>query len=233
MKKKANLLYMKNMYLILVVLAACTSTPKKSERQKLFQDKQEKLAAQPSAPLKGKFLDYIYEIRPDHKQAGYSIETWYLNDGYAFGTGPYDGWKIEFFLFRGKTKDLVFTQNSGYEVDEKRRLYGFELEVYSFETKKMKKLALNEVLPLAEIDRLYSQKTKSLKHLPEYKDWDFYKYMPLPEVGTTIDIKVCKANIEEPFMNQNFCTTIGRLKWNKTTFILEATKTHTITEQAI
>jgi hypothetical protein len=224
---------MKYLYIIIVILAACTSNPSKSERQKRFDAKQETVAAKSKAPVKGKFLDYIYQIRPDHKQPGYSIETWWLKDGYAFGSGPYDGWRIEFFLFRGQSKDIVFTQQSGYEVDEKRRLYGFELLAYSFENKKMTALKLDEVLPLKEIENLYNQKISSLKLKAEYKDWHFYKFMPLPEVGTNIDIKVCKANVEEPFIHQNFCTTIGKLKWDKSAFTLEATKTHIITEQDI
>ncbi len=224
-----------NLFSLLILSACSTSssstavsqnnqTPSKSSdsRLKLIDTKRKELSVT-AGPLKGRFLDYIYLIQPDHKQEGYSISAAYLSDGYAYGSGPYDGWFVEFFLFRGTNNDLVLKQMSGYEVDEKKLVYGFQIEPYSFQNGKMKKIPIQSVLPIKEIDLLFQKQLDNLKSNQSINTtgWTYYKLLRLPIKGTSSVLKVCSENPEPPFSISVKCASVGTLLWNKAKFTLE------------
>lgn len=191
-----------------------------------FIEKQRIEAQRDSTPLKGQFLDYIYTIQPDHKAEGYFISTKQLNDGYAYGGGPYDGVFFSFYLFRGTNKDLVFKQMDGYGVDEKQKIYGHSIQPFYFKNSKLeKKPSLKEVLPLDKIEHLFNTQTNAIKKnslgKKYYIDWTFYRLLTLPIEGTTISLHVCKLSPEPPFSIDTECLQVGHLDWDKEKFTLK------------
>ena len=179
---------------------------------------QKKAVEKGATPLKGKFLDYIFKIQPDHKQPGYFISTNNLNNGYAYGAGPYDGAFIQFFLFRGNDADFVIRHSTGYEIPESKQKYGAEIEIYQFKEKQMTSKKISEVWPVKQIDDLFSEQNKKLKSQNEYKDWAFHKLIRLPIKGTTSLLKLCEKLPDPPFSTETSCVTIGELTWDKATF---------------
>lgn len=176
---------------------------------------------QNSIPLKGRFLDYIFMIRPDHKKKNYSIDTTQLADGYAFGSGPYDGWLVEFFLFRGRNKDIVFEQISGYEVDEKDKIYGLKITPYIFEGMNKSKAKIGNILPLKLIEKLFSDQIKILKTDVRFGNrWKYYKHIKFPMRGTNVELKICNIDENSTIAPETECVLVGVLKWNKSKFNL-------------
>lgn len=225
-------------------LMACASKQKNAEsksntvaavdssRPILVKEKKNELDLNTAqSPVKGKFLDYIYEIQPDHKQPGYTISRRYLNNGYAHGSGPYDGWLVEFFLFRGNNKDYVVKQTTGWEVKDADKKYGALLEVFQFENKKKTALKLGQVWPVDAIDALYEKQINALK--AKKADWNFHRLVRLPVEGTTTLFKVCEKLPEPPFATETDCATIGQLRWNKEKFELKPVNTFDITKETI
>lgn len=196
-----------------------------------------KRAALPaSTPAKGRFLDYIYQIEPDHKKEGYSISTAQLNDGYAYGSGPYDGWFLEFFLFRGKSFDLVFRQVTGYEVPDADQPYGAKIEPFLFtggQVQTMKKVSLDTVLPLQKTDALFTRETEKLKSKPQFAGWKFHRLLKLPIQGTTVLLKACQMSPEPPFLTETSCVTLAELRWNKIKFELRPLRSNKLTTEGI
>ncbi len=227
----------------MVFLTNCTSAQKNSisEMPAKSQDKQtkpiEKLKAKlPNKvePLKGKFLDYAYLIRPDHKEPGYSINTFWLSDGYAYGEGPYDGYLIELFLFRGKDRDLVLEQISREGLAEgKDFTFGYEINPYIFTSNKMKKTTLSQVFPIQKMEKLYASQIEKMKLKEEFKnsekEWNYFKLIRLPLKGTTIDLKVCRE--EGIYINNSPCALIGQLAWDKSKFNLKPVNTFEISKE--
>ncbi len=167
--------------------------------------------------LKGKFLNYIYAISPEHKKPGYNVVGDYLHEGYAYTEGPYDGAFFEFFLFRGKGKDLVFERASGYEIQ--RMQYGFEHTAFWFRDGKKTKAKLQDVLPTREMDRIF---TAGKKHTgPEWKN---YRVLELPKVGTTARLELCKDEPDPPFLTETPCLKVGELSWDKEKFTAKPIK---------
>lgn len=220
---------------VTVLFVACGSkTVEKEEvkRPTLVEVKKKAMVTDP-APVKGKFLDYIFMISPDHKKEGYSINKTKLNEGYAYGRGPYDGWFIEFFLFRGADSDIVFEQVSGYEVNDKNKFHGFQITPYVFRDMKKSKAKVSDIFPVVFIDELYEKQIASMKQSARFKDWQFYELIKLPVKGTTVDLKVCKFNPEPPFATDTSCALIGQLKWNKLTFELAPTEGFVLSKEVI
>ncbi len=223
------------LFLLVIFISGCSSSSKDKTSDQLTKmaEKKPNLVEQKKkdlpdkvVPLKGKFLDYVNLISPEHKARGYSINTYWLGDGYAYGEGPYDGWMLEFFLFRGKSKDLVFSQRSGYETDLKNSLYGYEITPYFFKNNKMTKAELKDVFPIKKIEQLFDKQTKMFKSVTDLthseREWKFFKLMRLPLKGTTIELKICRDEIEPPFEADSPCALVGVLKWNKSNFRLES-----------
>ncbi len=176
-------------------------------------------------PAKGKFLDYIYQIRPDHKQNGYAISTAKLNNGYAYGSGPYDGAFVEFFLFRGTNSDLVIMQTTGYEVPEGQK-YGADLQFFTFKNNKMTKSDITKMWPVKNIDKLFDKQIEKLKKQKDIdvQEWAYTRLVRLPIEGTTLQLKVCQMAAEPPFATQTKCLTVGTLLWNKEKFTVKESK---------
>lgn len=182
---------------------------------------------------KGKFLDYIYLIQPDHKQEGYWISTDTLSKGYAHATGPYDGVFYQFFLFRGKQADLVFKQTTGYETKENEMLYGSRFEAFTFPDGKLNSVEIGSVLPLEDMEAVFTRQIEKLKQDESKKSWALYKLLRMPEEGTDVDLKVCRDKPEPPFATETLCVTVGRLKWNKQKFIMFETNKFPQTDETI
>lgn len=204
----------------------------KEVRPTLVSEKK-KSVKKASAPLKGKFLDYIFQIQPDHKQPGYSISTDTLNNGYAYGSGPYDGWFVEFFLFRGNGSDFVIRQTTGPEVENAEQTYGAKIEIYQFVQNKMSAKKLDSVWPVKQIDELFLKATEKLKTQAGYENWAFHKLVRLPIQGTTSLLKLCQKSPEPPFATETSCVTIGELVWNKKSFKAKASPQATPSNESI
>lgn len=236
---KKNMIHSTLIFAAILVLAACGSKPAKQEekveankRPTLVEIKKKKLIAD-AKPPKGKFIEYIYMISPDHKKEAYSVNKTKLADGYAYGSGPYDGWLAEWFLFRGLDSDIVFEQLSGWEVQEKDKTYGFKLTPYVFRDMKKQKMKVSDVLPVVYIDELYEKQIREMKSNPKFENWQFYKLMKLPINGTTIDLKVCKLAAEPPFATETPCALIGHVKSAKSNFTVEPVESFTISKETI
>ncbi len=175
-------------------------------------------------PVKGPFLEYIYTIKPDHKEPGYKINTFWLGHGYGYGEGPYDSYLLEFFLFRGKGRDLVLMQKSGYDTSEERK-FGYTITPYFFENKNMTEAKLEDVLPLKEMELLFEAQTSRFQKMKAYTNrkepWSFYKLVRLPLLGTNIELKICRDAQEKLFLTESPCALVGALKWNKSKFTLQ------------
>lgn len=183
-------------------------------------------------PLKGKFLDYIYQIRPDHRAEGYAISTSQLSDGYAFASGPYDGVFFEFFLFRGLKRDLVIEQASGSEVAPDNLVYGYAFDIFAFENGKKTELDNDKVLPLKEIEKLFDSQIEEMKKQKDgvFANWSFYKTLRLPKEGTTTLLLVCR-DAKDPVIGEKApCATVGTLAWNKLRFVLKKSKDFKVSE---
>lgn len=204
----------------------------KEARPSLVSEKK-KAVEKVATPLKGKFLDYIFQIQPDHKQPGYSISTDTLNSGYAYGSGPYDGWFVEFFLFRGNGSDFVIKQTTGPEVETADQKYGARIEIYQFTQNKMSAKKLASVWPVKQIDELFLKTTEKLKTQTGYENWAFHKLVRLPIQGTTSFLKLCQKSPEPPFSTETSCVTIGELGWNKKSFKLTPSSQLTMSNESI
>jgi hypothetical protein len=218
-----------SLFLLSIIVIGCSSAPRTeppatpAARTTQVEEKRREVVSAPK-PVKGKFLDYILRIQPDHAQPGYSISTDQLRDGYAFGSGPYDGIFLEFFLFRGETGDLVFRQTTGYGVAA-----GASIEAYRFRGKKMRPVPLSELWPLKRIESIYSEhaRTSSSSH------WANHRLVKLPVKGTTIELMVCEKAPEPPFATETLCLTLAELRWNRRTFELRRQSEPRTSQQSI
>lgn len=222
----------KHIFLALIFLSVSCASPQKETKvstagsRPTFVEEQKKALAPISAPIKhGQFLEYIYEIQPDHRGEGYSISTANLSDGYAYGSGPYEGWFVEFYLFRGEDRDIVFKTQRGFEVKMDQMKYGALIEPYIFTQELTRKVPLSEVWPVKQMDALFSEQTEKMKELPQFagvgdQKWNFHRLVRPPIKGTTVELKLCKELPEPPFAVYSKCALAGKLVWNKKTFEL-------------
>lgn len=232
---------MKKIALLSFVLAlqACVTKPSLTDEAAPTATVETSISTEkvsPKASPKGSLVDYALQIRPDHRSRDYSIIEPENTSGYALASGPYDGWKLEFFLFRAEGKDLVIMQTSGPEgYAEDERPYGLKFESYRFENKRKQKIALSEVMPLKEINRYFSLQSQRLKNDEAYKDKNYvFKYLKLPEKNTIVELKICSLDRQDEDGKyialgvEGSCLHIGNLKWDKTNFKFNLDKTATL-----
>ncbi|MBL7546061.1 MAG: hypothetical protein JNL11_19735 [Bdellovibrionaceae bacterium] len=228
------------LFILGLFIIGCVSQKKVSQevsvaqvkRPTLLEEKKKSLVLPTTTFAKGKFLDYIFQIQPDHKKPGYSISTKQLDTGYAYGSGPYDGWIAEFFLFRGKNHDIVLKQETGYEVPAAKQKYGASITAYTFVNSKMLPTKLSDIWPVKAIDILFEKKIRKLKKT-EYKDWSFHQLVKLPIEGTTSLVKVCQKSPEPPFATATDCLTIGEIIWSKEKFELKSLSSTPMSKESI
>lgn len=220
------------LFSVAFALFACSSSSKREEanssKEKATKanliELKKKCLPDNVRPVKGKFLDYIYMIRPDHKQPGYHINTFWLGNGYAYGEGPYDGLLFEFFLFRGKPRDLVLMQQSGYETGENQK-FGSIITPYFFEKNEMTSGKLEDVFPVKDIDKLFADQTEKFKKTKVFQNrkesWSFFNLIRLPLTGTVVELKICRDPQDNPFLADSPCALVGHMRWAKSKFVLE------------
>ncbi len=219
-------------FILLISLISCTSIQKKSistsesnlsatdPSPKIFQKK----ILSKNSKTRTSFLDLIYKIQPDHKQKGYTIFKESLNEGYAYGTGPYDGLFIEFFLFIGNHSDFIIKQSSGYEPKPELKKYGYKFEAYKILNHSIFIKDIDSVFPTLAINTLFTKQISKLKLFPKYvHDWEFYKLIKLPKKGTHSRLLVCKNKPDEPFSVTSECLQIGELVWTRKSFTVQPT----------
>lgn len=235
----------KHIILALSLFVVSCSSPQKEEaasktgeRETFVQAQKKARAKDASAMKKGPFLEYIYEIQPDHKGEGYSISSAQLSDGYAYGSGPYDGWFVEFYLFRGEDRDIVFRTQRGFEVKMDQMKYGSLIEPFIFTQELMRKAPLSEVWPVKKMDALFEQQKKKMLELPQFAGvgedkWNFHQLVRPPVKGTTVEMKLCQKLPEPPFAVFTPCALVGKLEWNNKTFELKPADEFVLSEENI
>lgn len=221
----------------LSLFSACAAGPElKNKELSAAQVEAAKETVTTTTPTRRSLIDYALQIRPDHRAKDYSMTQPAGTSGYAIAAGPYDGWKLEFFLFTAATRDLVIMQKSGPEgYSEKSRPYGLEFEAYKFENNQKQMIGLSEVMPLKKMNYHFDQQIKRLKTNEKFKSGNYiFRYLKLPEVGTTIELKVCSLDRQDE--NGKYialgvkgpCLHIGNLNWIKEEFKFTLDKTATL-----